>query len=226
MRKKEKLNIILDILEEKYGSPKVMLNYTTTFELLIAVILSAQCTDVRVNIVTGKMYKEVNTAEAFAKMKVEEIENHIKSVTFFKNKAKNIKLCASKIMEKHGGEVPLNMEDLVDLAGVGRKTANVVMGDILKKPEGIVVDTHVKRLSNRIGFVNSDNPTIIERELMEWVPKEWWFRYPNLLINHGRRRCMARNPDCLNCEILDYCKYGKVVLKKNKLINIKKNSIL
>ena len=148
MRKKEKVKIILNKLEEVYGSPKVMLNYTTTFELLIAVILSAQCTDVRVNIVTGKMFKEVNTPEVFAEMDVKDIEKHIGSVTFYKNKAKNIKLCATQIMEKHGGQVPMNMDDLINLAGVGRKTANVVMGDTLKKPEGIVVDTHVKRLSN------------------------------------------------------------------------------
>lgn len=213
MRKKEKIKIILNKLEEVYGSPKVMLNYTTTFELLIAVILSAQCTDVRVNIVTGKMFKEVNTPEVFAEMDVKDIEKHIGSVTFYKNKAKNIKLCATQIMEKHGGQVPMNMDDLINLAGVGRKTANVVMGDTLKKPEGIVVDTHVKRLSNRIGFVKGDNPIIIERELMKFVAQEDWFRYPNLLINHGRARCMARKPDCIHCEVLEYCNFAKKATK-------------
>lgn len=213
MRKKEKVKIILNKLEEVYGSPKVMLNYTTSFELLIAVILSAQCTDVRVNIVTAKMFKEVNTPEAFANMDVKDIEKHIGSVTFYKNKAKNIKLCATQIMEKHGGQVPMNMDDLINLAGVGRKTANVVMGDILKKPEGIVVDTHVKRLSNRIGFIKGDNPIIIERELMKFVAQEDWFRYPNLLINHGRARCMARKPDCIHCEVLEYCNFAKKATK-------------
>lgn len=213
MRKKEKVKIILDKLEEVYGSPKVMLNYTTAFELLIAVILSAQCTDVRVNIVTGKMFKVVNTPEAFAAMSVEEIEKHIASVTFYKNKAKNIKLCATQIIEKHGGQVPMNMDDLINLAGVGRKTANVVMGDISKNPQGIVVDTHVKRLSNRIGFVKSDNPVIIEKELMKFVVREDWFRYPNLLINHGRARCMARKPDCLACEVQKYCNFFKKATK-------------
>ena len=213
MRKKEKVKIILNKLEEVYGSPKVMLNYTTTFELLIAVILSAQCTDVRVNIVTEKMFKEVNTPEVFAEMDVKDIEKHIGSVTFYKNKAKNIKLCATQIMEKHGGQVPMNMDDLINLAGVGRKTANVVMGDTLKKPEGIVVDTHVKRLSNRIGFVKGDNPIIIERELMKIVAQEDWFRYPNLLINHGRARCMARKPDCIHCEVLEYCNFAKKATK-------------
>ena len=167
MRKKEKVKLVLDTLETVYGSPKVMLNYTTTFELLIAVILSAQCTDVRVNIVTEKMFKVVNTPEGFANMALEDIEKHIGSVTFFKNKAKNIKKCSQQILEKHNGQVPMNMDNLIELAGVGRKTANVVMGDILKKPEGIVVDTHVKRLSNRIGFVKNASPIIIERELME-----------------------------------------------------------
>lgn len=214
MRKKEKVKIVLDNLEKVYGSPKVMLNYTTTFELLIAVILSAQCTDVRVNIVTEKMYKLVNTPEGFANMPLDEIEKHIGSVTFFKNKAKNIKKCSEQILQKHNGQVPMNMEDLIELAGVGRKTANVVMGDILKKPEGIVVDTHVKRLSNRIGFVKNANPIIIERELMEIVPNIDWFKYPNLLINHGRARCMARKPDCFNCEILEFCNYGKREKKK------------
>lgn len=213
MRKKEKVKLVLDTLETVYGSPKVMLNYTTTFELLIAVILSAQCTDVRVNIVTEKMFKVVNTPEGFANMALEDIEKHIGSVTFFKNKAKNIKKCSQQILEKHNGQVPMNMDDLINLAGVGRKTANVVMGDILKKPEGIVVDTHVKRLSNRIGFVKNANPIIIERELMEIVEEKNWFRYPNLLINHGRARCMARKPDCINCEIKEYCNYGK---KQNK----------
>lgn len=213
MRKKEKVKLVLDTLETVYGSPKVMLNYTTTFELLIAVILSAQCTDVRVNIVTEKMFKAVNTPEGFANMALEDIEKHIGSVTFFKNKAKNIKKCSQQILEKHNGQVPMNMDDLINLAGVGRKTANVVMGDILKKPEGIVVDTHVKRLSNRIGFVKNANPIIIERELMEIVEEKNWFRYPNLLINHGRARCMARKPDCINCEIKEYCSYGK---KQNK----------
>ncbi len=209
MRKKEKVKLVLDTLETVYGSPKVMLNYTTTFELLIAVILSAQCTDVRVNIVTEKMFKVVNTPEGFANMALEDIEKHIGSVTFFKNKAKNIKKCSQQILEKHNGQVPMNMDNLIELAGVGRKTANVVMGDILKKPEGIVVDTHVKRLSNRIGFVKNANPIIIERELMEIVEEKNWFRYPNLLINHGRARCMARKPDCINCEIKEYCNYGK-----------------
>lgn len=213
MRKKEKVKIILNELEKVYGSPKVMLNYTTTFELLVAVILSAQCTDVRVNIVTGKMFKVVNTPRGFSEMSLEEIEKHIGSVTFYKNKAKNIKTCANQIIEKHGGQVPMNMEDLLELAGVGRKTANVVMGDILKNPQGIVVDTHVKRLSNRIGFVKNDNPVIIERELMEFVEEKDWFRYPNLLINHGRARCMARKPDCSNCEILKLCNYGKKTIK-------------
>ena len=209
MDKKDKVKIILEKLEKAYGEPKVMLNYNTTFELLVAVILSAQCTDIRVNIVTEKMFKVVNTPEGFAKMELEEIEEHIKSTGFYRNKAKNIKKCSIQIIENHNGEVPMDMEKLVNLAGVGRKTANVVMGDTLKKPEGIVVDTHVKRLSNRIGFVDSDNPIIIERQLMEFVPKKDWFKYPNLLIHHGRARCIARKPDCTNCEILEYCIFGK-----------------
>lgn len=207
MNKKEKVKIIIEILEKKYGEVEVMLKHSSTFELLIAVILSAQCTDKRVNIVTEHMFKYVNTPEGFAKMPLEDIEGFIRSTGFYKNKAKNIKACSQSILEKHHGEVPLVLDDLVQLAGVGRKTANVVMGAILGKPQGIVVDTHVKRLSNRIGFVNSDNPIIIERELMKFIPKKYWFRYPNLLIYHGRSTCVARKPRCNECEINIYCSF-------------------
>jgi endonuclease-3 len=213
MKKREKLEHILKILEDKYGEPKVMLKYSTPFELLIAVILSAQCTDKRVNIVTEKMFKEVNTPEAFAEMSLEKIEEHIKSTGFYRNKAKNIKACSKAIVEKHNGQVPMDIASLIELAGVGRKTANVVMGDINGKPEGIVVDTHVKRLSNRIGFVDSDNPIIIERELMKWIPKKYWFLYPNMLINHGRAICNARKPKCEKCEIKKFCNFFKKALK-------------
>ena len=213
MRKREKLENILKILEDKYGAPKVMLEYSTPFELLIAVILSAQCTDKRVNMVTEKMFKEVNTPEAFGELPIEKIEEYIKSTGFYRNKAKNIKACSKAIVEKHNGQVPMDIASLIELAGVGRKTANVVMGDINGKPEGIVVDTHVKRLSNRIGFVDSDNPIIIERELMKWVPKKYWFLYPNMLITHGRAVCTARKPKCEKCEIKNFCNFFKKTLK-------------
>lgn len=213
MRKREKLENILKILEDKYGAPKVMLEYSTPFELLIAVILSAQCTDKRVNMVTAKMFKEVNTPEAFGELPIEKIEEYIKSTGFYRNKAKNIKACSKAIVEKHGGQVPMDIASLIELAGVGRKTANVVMGDINGHPEGIVVDTHVKRLSNRIGFVESDNPIIIERELMKWVPKKYWFLYPNMLITHGRAVCNARKPKCEKCEIKNFCKFFEKTLK-------------
>lgn len=209
MKKRERLESILKILEEKYGPPKVMLNYSTTFELLIAVILSAQCTDKRVNIVTEKMFREVNTPEKFAELPIEKIEEYIKSTGFYRNKAKNIKACSRSIVEEHDGKVPMKMDELIKLAGVGRKTANVVMGDISGKPEGIVVDTHVKRLSNRIGFVESENPVIIERELMKWIPKKYWFLYPNLMIQHGRAVCNSRKPKCEICEIKKNCKFYK-----------------
>ncbi|TDT70596.1 DNA-(apurinic or apyrimidinic site) lyase /endonuclease III [Hypnocyclicus thermotrophus] len=206
MNRRERLENIIAILKKEYGESKVMLNYNTPFELLIAVILSAQCTDKRVNMVTKEMYKIVNTPEGFANMEVEEIEKLIKSTGFYRNKAKNIKQCSIDIIEKYDGKVPMNMDDLINLAGVGRKTANVVMGDITKEPEGIVVDTHVKRLSNRIGFVKTNNPIIIERELMKWVPKKYWFDYPNLLIRHGRAICKARKAECNKCGINEYCK--------------------
>jgi len=209
MNKKEKLKKVIEILEGKYGEVQVMLNYSSTFELLVAVILSAQCTDKRVNIVTEHMFKYVNTPEEFAKMPLEEIEVFIRSTGFYKNKAKNIKACSQKILKEHQGQVPLVLSELVQLAGVGRKTANVVMGAVLGKPQGIVVDTHVKRLSNRIGFVDSDNPIIIERELMKFIPKKYWFKYPNLLIHHGRSTCIARKPRCQKCEINIYCSFNR-----------------
>lgn len=215
MVRKERLENVMRILDETYGAPKVMLEYSTPFELLIAVILSAQCTDKRVNMVTAEMYKTVNTPQGFADLSINEIEQHIKSTGFYKNKAKNIKKCSEQILERHNGEVPLNMDSLINLAGVGRKTANVVMGDLTKHPEGIVVDTHVKRLSNRIGFVKTENPIVIEKELLKWVPKKFWFIYPNLLIRHGRAVCTARKPKCLRCEIVEYCKYGLKLKNKN-----------
>ena len=149
-------------------------------------------------------------------MDLKEIEKHIRSTGFYKNKAKNIQMCSRQLLEKYNGEVPNTMEELRGLAGVGRKTANVVLGDIWNIREGIVVDTHVKRLSNRIGFVKSDNPEIIEKELMKFIPKKHWFEYSHYLILHGRDKCIARKPKCEICEIKEYCKYYETNLKKNK----------
>lgn len=214
MTKKEKVINILEILNEKFGKPECALKYNTPFELLVAVILSAQCTDVRVNIVTSEMYKKVNTPEQFANLPVEEIEEMIKSTGFYRNKAKNIKLCSQQLLNEYNGEIPQEMDKLVKLAGVGRKTANVVRGEIWGLADGITVDTHVKRLSNLIGLTKNNDPIKIEQDLMKIVPRDSWIDFSHYLILQGRDKCIARRPKCQECEISGYCTYGK-----KKLIN-------
>ena len=216
MTKKERFNKIFPILENKFGKPKCALDYETPYQLMVAVILSAQCTDERVNIVTKELFKVVREPQDIRNMDIKVLERYIKSTGFYKNKAKNIKLNAEALLEKYNDNIPNRMEELVELAGVGRKTANVVLGEIWDIREGIVVDTHVKRLSNRIGFVKSENPEIIERELMKFVPKKSWFEYSHYLILHGRDKCKARKPQCDICEINEYCKYYENLLKKEK----------
>ncbi|MGL4989277.1 MAG: endonuclease III [Cetobacterium sp.] len=208
MKINERVLIIIDILKNKFGKPECALNYKTPFELLIAVILSAQCTDIRVNIVTKEMYKIVNTPQGFAIMPVEEIEELVKSTGFYRNKAKNIKLCSQKIIEQYNGEVPSDMNQLIELAGVGRKTANVVRGEIWGLADGITVDTHVRRLSNLIGIVNENDVAKIEKKLMKIVPKEYWIDFSHYLILQGRDKCIARRPKCFECEIKEFCNHG------------------
>ena len=209
MRKKERALRVIEILKEKFGNPECALNYETPFELLIAVILSAQCTDVRVNIVTEEMYKVINTPEQFAEMPIEDIEKLIKSTGFYRNKAKNIKLCSQQLLERYNGEIPQKMEELTELAGVGRKTANVVRGEIWRLADGITVDTHVRRLTNLIGLVKEEDVIKIEKELMKIIPKEYWIDFSHYLILQGRDKCIARRPKCLECEIKLYCKHGE-----------------
>jgi len=217
MTKKQKIIKIIKILREKFGNPECALKYKTPFELLVAVSLSAQCTDKRVNMVTEEMFRKkgINTPEQFSEMELEEIETLVKSTGFYRNKAKNIKKTSKILLEKYNGEVPQEMNKLVSLAGVGRKTANVVRGEIWELAEGITVDTHVKRLTNLIGLVKGDNPIIIERELMNMVPKEYWIDISHYLILQGRDICIARRPQCEKCEINILCNFGKKE-KKNK----------
>lgn len=213
MTKKEKVKKVIKVMHEKFGNPECALNFTTPFELLVAVILSAQCTDKRVNIVTEKMYKSVNSPEGFANLTVEEIEYHVKSTGFYRNKAKNIKAASIEIMEKYNGEVPSGMDELTALAGVGRKTANVVRGEVWGIASGITVDTHVKRLSNLIGLVKGENPIILERELMAIVPKDQWIKFSHYLILQGRDKCIARRPKCTECELVELCNNGRKVMR-------------
>ncbi|MBS9775580.1 MAG: endonuclease III [Fusobacterium sp.] len=208
MNKKEKVKNILIKLEEKFGHPKCALNYSTPFELLVAVILSAQCTDIRVNIVTEQMYKVVNTPEEFAELPIEEIENLIRSTGFYRNKAKNIKKCSQQLLELYNGKIPKDMDKLVKLAGVGRKTANVVRGEIWGLADGVTVDTHVRRITNLIGLVNNQDPIKIEQALMKIIPKKSWIDFSHFIILQGRDKCIARRPKCSECEISEFCNYG------------------
>lgn len=206
--KKETVKKILQVFDNDYEDAKCTLKYKNPLELLISTQLAAQCTDERVNIVTEKLYKKYKSGYDFANADLKELENDIRSTGFFRNKAKNIKETCRILIENHNGQVPDNLEDLLKLPGVGRKTANVVLGNIFGIPS-IVVDTHAKRLSNRIGLSSSDNPEKIEFDLMKIVPKESWTKFSHQLVFHGRNVCKARKPDCKNCNILKYCNYGQ-----------------
>lgn len=196
---------VLDLLEQHYPDAHCELHHETPFQLLIATVLSAQCTDALVNKVTPALFRRFPDAKRLAKGAPEEIEKLVSSVNLFRTKAKNIKKLAEVLMEKHGGEVPPRLEDLVELAGVGRKTANVVLGNAFQIPSGIVVDTHVGRLSARFGWTQSANAVQIEKDLQVFVPKDRWVRFSHELIFHGRRVCKARNPACSDCFLEDIC---------------------
>lgn len=192
-------------LRKTYPDAHCELNFTNPLELLIATILSAQCTDKRVNIVTTELFKKYRSAADFANADLSALEQDIKTTGFYRNKAKNIKACCASVVEKHGGKVPQTMEELFELGGVGRKTANVVLGNAFNINVGVVVDTHVTRLSNRLGLTKHTGAEKIELELMELVPQDEWTLFSHLLIWHGRRRCYARKPDCEQCEIAKLC---------------------
>lgn len=203
---KKQINKLLEELDKLYPNPKCELNYSTPWQLLIAVILSAQCTDKRVNVITEELFKKYGNLEDFIKVSQDELERDIKSAGFYRNKAKAIKGCAEKIVFKFNGKVPDTMEELTELPGVARKTANVMLGEYFKKNEGIAVDTHVLRLSQKIGLAEFSTPAKIEKELMKKIPKEKWADISLQLILHGRRVCKALKPDCLNCKLNEICK--------------------
>lgn len=197
---------ILDLLDEQYGREYVCyLNHENPGQLLIATMLSAQCTDARVNIVTESLFKKYPDMESFANADLKELEQDIKPTGFYHNKAKNIINCAKKLMEEHGGEVPDDLESLVALPGVGRKTANVIRGNIFNQPS-VVVDTHVKRISRRLGFTKEEDPVKIEFDLMKVLPKDHWILYNIQIITFGRQICFARSPKCEECFLTAYCK--------------------
>src|SRR5882724_10174904 len=210
---RERVEQLVEAFPEIYPGAHCELDFKNPLQLLIATILSAQCTDKRVNMVTPALFKKYRTAVDYAKAKPAELENAIKSTGFFRNKAKSIRAATSMIAEKFNGRVPETMDELRELPGVGRKTANVVLGNAFGKNEGIVVDTHVARLSQRLGLTKQTDPEKIERDLMKLVPREHWTDWSHWLIWHGRRRCYARKPDCANCEIFRLCPSGKVFLR-------------
>jgi endonuclease III len=196
---------IIAALQKTYPGAHCELLHGNPLELLIATILSAQCTDKRVNIVTEKLFKKYRSAKDFADGSLVELENEVRSTGFYKNKARNIKAACAAIIAAHGGKVPQTMEELTQLPGVGRKTANVVLGNAFGLNAGVVVDTHVARLSHRLGLTRHRAPEKIEQDLMTLVPQKQWALFSHWLIWHGRRRCFARKPDCTNCEIKRLC---------------------
>lgn len=213
MTVRERVAQLVEALPQVYPDAHTELNFKNSLQLLIATILSAQCTDKRVNMVTPALFAKYRRAKDYAKASQTELENAIKSTGFFRNKAKSIRAATSTIAEKFGGRVPDSMEALHELPGVGRKTANVVLGNAFGKNEGIVVDTHVTRLSQRLRLTKQRDPEKIERDLMRLVPREYWTDWSHWLIWHGRRRCYARKPDCANCEIFRLCPSGKIFLR-------------
>src|SRR5882724_5983597 len=203
--KMDRTRKIIAALKQVYPDAHCELNFRNPLELLVATILSAQCNDKQVNIVTESLFKKYRTAEDYANAEPAALEQEIKRIGLYRNKARNIQACCRKLVERHGGEVPDSMDELIELDGVGRKTANVVLGNAFNINHGIVVDTHVARLSARLGLTREKTPEKIELALMKIVPQSEWTLFSHWLIWHGRRRCFARSPDCANCEIKKLC---------------------
>ena len=211
----EKLNGILTLLDEHYGGTKCYLEHTTQWQLIIATILSAQCTDDRVNIVTKDLFQKYRSVKDFAEADLAELEQDIRSTGFYHNKAKNIIACCQKLLMDYNGDVPNDINKLTSLAGVGRKTANVIRGNIFGIPS-IVVDTHVKRVSNLLGLTKNQDPVKIEFDLMKILPQDHWIRFNTQVIAHGRKVCIARRPQCQNCFLYSYCDGGKELYQPEK----------
>jgi endonuclease-3 len=196
---------IVKLLATSYGDAECALVHSNALELLVATILSAQCTDVRVNLVTKELFRRYRSAKDFADADLQDLEQQIRSTGFFRNKAKSIQGAARLLVEKHGGTVPGKMEELLELPGVARKTANVVLGTWFKKAAGVVVDTHVHRISRRLQLTREDDPKKIEQDLMKLLPMEEWINFSHRLIWHGRRICAARKPKCVECPLAELC---------------------
>ena len=207
--KKEDYIELIKILKDYYPDATCSLDFNTPFELVVAVMLSAQCTDERVNKTTPKLFERCKTIQDFANIDINELEEIIHPCGFYKNKAKNIKLCAKQVLENFNGEVPQTMDELMSLAGIGRKSANVIMLEVFKNPQGIAVDTHAKRISNLIGLSSQKEPEKIEQDLLKIFPKEYYYDANHILIWHGRNTCKSQKPNCENCCIKHLCKSCK-----------------
>jgi endonuclease III len=203
--KKQQSANVIKLLKKLYPEAHCALIHENAFQLLIATILSAQCTDDRVNIVTATLFRKFPTPKSLADAEIEDITQEIKSINFFNNKAKSLKAMSQKLVENFGGEVPKTMEQLLTLNGVARKTANVVLGNAFGIASGVVVDTHVSRLSQRLGLTEETTPEKIEKNLAELVPKKDWVMFPHWMIFHGRQVCKARNPNCEECKLTEIC---------------------
>ncbi len=221
-RRHERVAAILPILKKTYPEARCSLNYSNPLELIVATILSAQCTDERVNIVTRELFRKYKTAEDYARAPQEELEKDIQSTGFYRNKARSIRAMAQSLIDHHGGRVPSTMEELTKLAGVGRKTANVVLGNAFGINAGVTVDTHVTRLANRLDLTDHASDAVkIEHDLMQIVPQEEWTLWSHLLIHHGRAICTARNPKCEVCPIFDHCPTGPRIIEEREKTAIK-----
>jgi endonuclease III len=215
-RRRECIAKIFPVLKSTYPDAKCSLDHRTPLQLLVATILSAQCTDLRVNLVTKSLFKKYKTPADYARSAVGELEKDIQSTGFYRNKAKSIRAMAQSLLDQHGGKVPETMEELTALAGVGRKTANVVLGNAFSQNVGVVVDTHVSRLSQRLDLTSHTAPEKIEQDLMQEVPQEDWTLWSHLLIHHGRAICTARSPACEKCPIFKFCPTGPKILAERK----------
>lgn len=207
---------IIRRLRRAYPDAHCALNHSNAFELLIATILSAQCTDARVNIVTAELFRKYRGPEDYLKVSQRELEQDIHSTGFFRNKAKNIQAACRRIIDVYGGEVPRTMDEILTLGGVARKTANVVLGNAFGIASGVVVDTHVSRLSQRLGLTKNTTPEKIERDLSEIVPKRHWIMFPHWMIHHGRQICLARKPRCPECVLNDICPFFLSTIEESK----------
>jgi endonuclease-3 len=216
MTNRERVDQLVKALAKVYPDAHCELDFRTPLELLVATILSAQCTDKRVNLVTPALFAKYRTAKDYAAARTETLEGMIRSTGFFRSKTKSIRAAAAAIVAEHAGRVPDTMEKLHGLPGVGRKTANVILGNAFGKDEGIVVDTHVVRLSHRLRLTRQTDPEKIEQDLMKQVPRQRWTKWSHWLIWHGRRRCFARKPDCHRCEIFSLCPSGKIFVRSGE----------